>query len=71
MNNKLSHHQIAVRACECYAARGYQHGHDIDDWRHAESSQLAETAGTLTHGHPQGSDHHQHGAHDTRHRHGA
>lgn len=28
--------QIAKRAYELYAARGYQQGHDLDDWLDAE-----------------------------------
>ena len=27
---------IAMRAYERYAARGYQHGHDVEDWLSAE-----------------------------------
>lgn len=27
---------IAARAYERFAERGYQHGHDVDDWLHAE-----------------------------------
>ena len=28
--------QIAMRAYELFAARGYQQGHDLDDWLDAE-----------------------------------
>jgi hypothetical protein len=28
--------QIAVRAYELFTARGYQHGHDVEDWLSAE-----------------------------------
>ncbi len=79
MSTTPSHAQIALRAYERYAARGYQNGHDVDDWYAAEASLLA---GAITpahstpapehhehHGHHH--DHHQHGAHDTRHRHGS
>ena len=30
------HTQIARRAYELYAARGYEHGHDLEDWIEAE-----------------------------------
>ena len=29
--------QIATRAYELYTARGYQHGHDVEDWLAAEA----------------------------------
>jgi hypothetical protein len=29
--------QIAVRAYEMFTARGYQHGHDVEDWLRAEA----------------------------------
>jgi DUF2934 family protein len=29
--------QIAQRAYELYTARGYQHGHDVEDWLRAEA----------------------------------
>jgi len=29
--------QIAQRAYELYIARGYQHGHDVEDWLRAEA----------------------------------
>jgi hypothetical protein len=32
----LSHAQIAARAYEHFAARGYQHGYDVEDWLTAE-----------------------------------
>jgi hypothetical protein len=69
------HEQIALHAFERYVSRGCQNGHDVDDWVWAESSLLAEagqSAGARSHEHdphPHGQDHHQHGAHDTRHRH--
>jgi Protein of unknown function (DUF2934) len=75
MSTTPIHEQIALRAFERYVARGYQNGHDVDDWVWAESSLLAEaghshSAGVPSHEHPHhGHDHHQHGAHDTRHRH--
>lgn len=28
--------QIAQRAYERFIARGYRHGHDVEDWLHAE-----------------------------------
>lgn len=31
-----AHDQIAVRAYELFCARGYQHGHDVEDWLIAE-----------------------------------
>ena len=30
------HEQIAARAYELFTARGYQHGHDVEDWLSAE-----------------------------------
>jgi hypothetical protein len=42
MNHTPSHEQIALLAFERYAARGYQNGHDVDDWYWAETSLLAE-----------------------------
>ncbi|HXU73815.1 MAG TPA: DUF2934 domain-containing protein [Polyangia bacterium] len=30
------HDQIAMRAYELFTARGYQHGHDVEDWLSAE-----------------------------------
>jgi Protein of unknown function (DUF2934) len=80
MSTTPSHAQIALRAYERYAARGFQNGHDEADWYWAEASLLAETARTSSshapaehehHGHHHGHDHHHHGAHDTRHRHGS
>jgi hypothetical protein len=37
---------IARRAFELYSARGYQDGHDIDDWLNAERELRAETSST-------------------------
>jgi len=31
-----SSEQVAIRAYELFAARGYQHGHDVEDWLQAE-----------------------------------
>jgi hypothetical protein len=33
---RVSEEQIAQRAFELYSARGYQDGHDVDDWFQAE-----------------------------------
>lgn len=38
----LTHDRIAVRAYERFAARGYQNGHDLDDWLWAEATLRAE-----------------------------
>ena len=32
----LMRDKIALRAYELYIARGYQHGHDVEDWLTAE-----------------------------------
>jgi hypothetical protein len=82
MSTAPTHEQIAVLAFERYASRGYQNGHDLDDWYWAQAFLLAqETAPAAApakahdhdhheHGHHHHEhDHHQHGAHDTRHRH--
>ncbi len=34
--------RIAQRAYERYAGRGYQHGHDVEDWLAAEAEVRAE-----------------------------
>lgn len=39
-----SREAIAQRAYELYAARGYEHGHDLDDWLQAEA-ELRGTSG--------------------------
>ncbi len=31
-----SHEHIAIRAYELWCGRGYQHGHDVEDWLAAE-----------------------------------
>jgi hypothetical protein len=31
-----AHTEIAMRAYERFCARGYQHGHDVEDWLAAE-----------------------------------
>jgi hypothetical protein len=31
------HAEVARRAYELYIARGYQHGHDVEDWLRAEA----------------------------------
>jgi hypothetical protein len=33
---QAGHTQIAMRAYELFCARGYQHGHDVEDWLAAE-----------------------------------
>ena len=71
MNKTVSHDQIAARAFEAYAARGYQDGNATDDWYRAESSLTHETACTLEHCNHAAHGHHRHGEHDTHHRHGA
>ena len=35
-NKGPTYDQIARRAYELYAQRGYQHGHDVEDWLQAE-----------------------------------
>jgi hypothetical protein len=32
----VSEHEIARRAFEFYCARGFEHGHDLEDWLLAE-----------------------------------
>jgi len=32
----MTHRDIARRAYDLYLARGGAHGHDVDDWLHAE-----------------------------------
>lgn len=34
---QLAYEQIATRAYERFCARGFQHGHDVEDWLAAES----------------------------------
>ena len=33
----IARDQIAQRAYELFTARGYQHGHDVEDWLRAEA----------------------------------
>lgn len=33
----MARDQIALRAYELFTARGYQHGHDVEDWLRAEA----------------------------------
>ena len=33
----IGREQIAQRAYELFTARGYQHGHDVEDWLRAEA----------------------------------
>jgi len=39
------HDAIARRAYELFAQRGYQHGHDIEDWFQAEAKLAAPGSG--------------------------
>lgn len=36
------HRRIALKAYELFAQRGYQHGHDCEDWLEAERLVLSE-----------------------------
>jgi len=38
---------IRRRAYELYEARGYEHGHDVDDWLHAEEEIIQFTARSM------------------------
>ena len=82
MSTMPTHEQIAVLAFERYASRGYQNGHDLDDWYWAECSLLAQTSNTAAAPAPSPSptpapehSHHQHGHHEhghhEHHQHGA
>ena len=71
MNKTLSHEQIAARAFEVYASRGYHDGNAADDWYKAESSLKHEAGCSLEHCSDAAHGHHHHGQHDTHRRHGA
>jgi hypothetical protein len=42
--NEIPVEKIRARAFERFAARGFQHGHDVDDWLAAERSLRIELA---------------------------
>ena len=37
LGNSVAREQIAQRAYDLFTARGYQHGHDVEDWLRAEA----------------------------------
>jgi hypothetical protein len=67
-NPPISHEQIAALAYQRFAARGYQNGHDLDDWLWAESALRAAAA---TGGEPgkRPAPHHHHAAPEHHHHH--
>jgi hypothetical protein len=42
--SQLTHDSIAVRAYELFCTRGYEHGHDVEDWLAAERELSTELA---------------------------
>lgn len=41
--------RVAAMAYSFYERRGYEHGHDVEDWIQAEKTILEETAQTRSH----------------------
>lgn len=71
MRTARTHDQIATRAFQSYVSRGNEGGNAADDSYRAESSLRAEMGCAGEHcKHPEHGTH-EHGAHDTRRRHGA
>jgi hypothetical protein len=70
MANSTLHDQIALRAYERFAERGYQNGHDLDDWLWAERSLRDEAADAWSTASPASprTAHHEHAEHN-HHRH--